>query len=299
MDHVALDRPGPDDRHLDDEVVELARPEARQHGHLRPALDLEDAEGIGAAEHVVDGRVLVLDRGQRRRPAVVLPHEVEGAADAGEHAEGEDVDLEHADRVEVVLVPFDVGAVLHRRVHDRHHLVEPVAGHDEAADMLGEMAGEADQLLREERHLAHRLLVRIETDAADVGLAHAFRRPAPDGAGERADGVVGEAEDFADLAHRRAGAVGDDGGGDAGPLAAVFPVDVLHHLLAPLVLEIDVDVGRLVPLGRDEALEEELGGVGVHLGDAEAVADGGVGGGAAPLAEDALLRGRSGRCRGR
>ena len=107
-------------------------------------------------------------------------------------------------------------------------------------------------------HLAHASLCRVEPGAAGVGLAHALRRPAPDGAGERADGVVGQAEDLADLAHRRARAVGDDGGGDAGALAAVFPVDVLHHLLAPLVLEIDVDVGRLVALGRDEALEEEV-----------------------------------------
>ena len=33
-------------------------------------------------------------------------------------------------------------------------------------------------------------------------------------------------------------------------------IDVLQHLLAPLVLEIDVDVGRLVALARDEALEQ-------------------------------------------
>ena len=45
--------------------------------------------------------------------------------------------------VEIVLVPFDDGAVLHRGIHDRHHLVEPVAGDDEAADMLGEVARES------------------------------------------------------------------------------------------------------------------------------------------------------------
>ena len=45
---------------------------------------------------------------------------------------------------------------------------------------------------------------------------------------------------------------------DAGAVAAVAVVDVLDHLLAPLVLEIDVDVGRLVALGRDEALEQQV-----------------------------------------
>src|SRR3546814_18712965 len=50
----------------------------------------------------------------------------------------------------------------------------------------------------------------------------------------------------------------DDGGGDARAVAAVAFVDILHHLLAPFVLEIDVDIGRLVALGRDEALEQQI-----------------------------------------
>ena len=69
---------------------------------------------------------------------------------------------------------------------------------------------------------------------------------------------------------------------------AVFAVDILNDFLAPLVLEIDVDVGRLAPLRRDETLEQEIGAVGIDLGDAEAKADGGIGGRAAALAEDAL-----------
>jgi hypothetical protein len=44
--HVALDRAGADDGHLDDEVVELARFQARQHVHLRAAFHLEHADRI-------------------------------------------------------------------------------------------------------------------------------------------------------------------------------------------------------------------------------------------------------------
>ena len=72
MDHVALDRAGPHDRHLDDEVVELLRLQARQHGHLRPALDLEDAERIGALQHAVDGRILGREGGEGAPVAIVL-----------------------------------------------------------------------------------------------------------------------------------------------------------------------------------------------------------------------------------
>src|ERR1044072_2034925 len=59
--------------------------------------------------------------------------------------------------------------------------------------------------------------------------------------------------------------------GDAGAVAAVFAVDVLDDLFAPLVFEIDVDVGRLVALARDESLHEQLAARRIHLGDAEAV----------------------------
>ena len=67
-----------------------------------------------------------------------------------------------------------------------------------------------------------------------------------------------QAQRLADLADRHARAVVDDGGADRGAVAAVALVDVLDHLLAPLVLEVDVDVGRLVALGRDEALEQQV-----------------------------------------
>jgi len=51
------------------------------------------------------------------------------------------------------------------------------------------------------------------------------------------------------------------------------------------VFEIDVDVGRLVAGVGDEALEQDLGLVGIDLGDGEAKADGGIGGRAAALAQ--------------
>ena len=54
VDHVALDRPGANDRHFDDEIVETARAQARQHVHLRAALHLEHAERIALAQHVVN-----------------------------------------------------------------------------------------------------------------------------------------------------------------------------------------------------------------------------------------------------
>ena len=82
----------------DDEVVEFSRLEARQHVHLRPALDLEDADRIALLQHVVD-RLIVLRDGVRARSA--LPpcrgDQVERLADAGQHAERQHIDLHHAE----------------------------------------------------------------------------------------------------------------------------------------------------------------------------------------------------------
>ena len=57
-----------------------------------------------------------------RSRAVMLLQQREALADAGEHAEAEHIDLEQPERVEIVLVPFDEGAVLHGGVADGHDL---------------------------------------------------------------------------------------------------------------------------------------------------------------------------------
>ena len=216
--------------------------------------------------------------------------QIQRLAQAGEHAQPEHVDLQDAQRVEIVLVPFDASAVWHGRVVDRHHLVEPAAGDDEAADVLRQMAREGDDLADHGEHLAHRAAPRIEPGAAQILIAQAAAAAAPDAGGDRADGVLRQREGLADLAHRRAAAIADHGRRQAGALAAVFAVDVLDDLLAPFVLEIDVDVGRLAPLGGDEALEQKIHAVGIDLGDAEAIAHRGIRRRAAALAEDAASR---------
>ncbi len=135
-----------------------------------------------------------------------------------------------------------------------------------------------------------RRVVGIEPGFPDVLVGQAVVVAAPHGLGERGGHVLGQPHGLADLADRAPRAIMNDSGADRRTVLAVAAVDVLDHLLAPLVLEIDVDVGRLVAVLRDEACEQELALVGVDLGDAEAVADRAVGGRAAPLAKDRLLQ---------
>src|SRR4029453_13036026 len=62
---------------------------------------------------------------------------------------------------------------------------------------------------------------------------------------------------------------------------------ILDHLLAPLMLEIDIYVGRLVARGADEALEQHIDPRRIDRGDAETIADARIGSGPAPLTQDA------------
>lgn len=63
-----------------------------------------------------------------------------------QHPQREAVDLQDAQRINVVLVPLDKCSVGHGRVLDRDHLAQRPTRDDESADVLREMTGEADDL---------------------------------------------------------------------------------------------------------------------------------------------------------
>ena len=146
MHHVALDRAWPNDRHLDDDIVKLLRSEARQHGHLRAALDLKRAKRIGLGDHVISWPIIRRNSPEGVGQSLMLLQEIEGAAHAGEHAERQHIDLHEFQVFDIVLVPFDHLPVIHAGGLDGHQIVQPVARQHEAARMLGEMARRVDQL---------------------------------------------------------------------------------------------------------------------------------------------------------
>ena len=117
------------------------------------------------------------------------------------------------ERVEIVLVPFDDGAVVHRRVLDRDQLVEPVGRQHEAADMLRQVAREAAQRRRQFERQRQPWIVGVEARLAHVPDVDAARADAPDRVGHHAQGVGRQAERLADVADGAAAAIGDHRGG--------------------------------------------------------------------------------------
>ncbi len=150
-------------------------------------------------------------------------------------------------------------------------------------------AREGDQLLRQRQHSLEHRAVGIETRLAQPLAPHLAPVPPLNDLGEPCALLGIQAKYLAEIAQRASRPVHDHGRRYRGTLPAVLPVDVLDDLLAPLVLEIDVDVGRLVALAGDEALEEErCASQRVDRGHPQAITDAGVGGRAPALTQNFL-----------
>src|SRR5579862_9202256 len=268
MHHAALDRAGPHDGDLDHEVVERCGPQARQHRLLRARFDLEYADRVGLLDHRVDRGVLGRNVFHPKCLAAARRHHLQRAANRGEHAEREAIDLEQSHRVEVVLVPLDDRALFHRGVLDRHHALETIARDDEAADVLRQVARKAQQMTGEDDHASQHRIFGIEAGLANAIAMDRATIPPCEYATQAIELREIEAERAPDVAYGALRLIGDERRGKRRAVAAVLVVDVLHHRLAPLMLEVDVDVRRLVALPADETLEQHLASRRVDFGDA-------------------------------
>ena len=153
--------------------------------------------------------------------------------------------------------------------------------------MLAEVARHADHLLGQLEHAAQMRIGKVEAGfVLDMAFVDRAAPSAPDGARQHGGNVLGQAHRLAHLANRHARAIVDHRSAQAGPMAAVFAVEILDHLLAPLMLEIDIDVGRLLAVFGDETVEQELVLFRIDAGDAEAIADGRIGRASSPLTQD-------------
>src|SRR5690606_34846589 len=111
--------------------------------------------------------------------------------------------------------------------------------------------------------------------------------PVVEKAGDGIDAFMGHAQGLADLAHDAAVAVADGHGRHGGADPAIAFINVLDDFFTAFVLEIHVYIRRLVAGPADETGEQAVATSGVDFGDAQAIADGGIGCRAPPLAENA------------
>jgi hypothetical protein len=159
---AAGDRTGADDGDGDGDVVETGGLDAGQRGHLGARLDLEDADGIGFLDALVD-LGLVGREGVQLEGAAVFPAEALAVLEHGHHAEAEEIDLHEAEVFAVVLVPLDDAAVFHRGVFDGDDGVEAAGAEDHAAGVLAEVARQLFDLVAEREHRGEARMLGRET----------------------------------------------------------------------------------------------------------------------------------------
>jgi len=164
----AHDRSGPDDRHFDGEICEVARPGAAQHLDLRAALDLEQPHRVAPADAVVDRLVGEVDARQVGRLSLAPRHELDALLHQRQHPEGEEVDLDEARIVAGVLVPLAHDAVRHRRALERHELHERPARDDHPAHVLRHVARQPRDLLRQLAQLLPQRCVPAALEAGEL-----------------------------------------------------------------------------------------------------------------------------------
>src|SRR5262245_31701053 len=75
----------------------------------------------------------------------------------------------------------------------------------------------------------------------DLHVIEAFAPASPCGVCKKCSDIFREPERLANVSDRTARTVVDDGRDDRGAVATVAAIDILHHLFATRVLEIDID----------------------------------------------------------
>ena len=263
--------------------------------HLRAALDLEHADGVGLVQHFVDALVVLRQMREIDVDAFVRADERDHFLDRREHAEAEEIDLDDAEVRAIVFVPLDDDAAGHRGRFERDDFVEPSFGHDHAAGMLPEVPRQILDLHLEAHEVLHAQIGRIEAGAFQLrghrldALADLAEVPGAEGLREFVGLLEREAERFADFARRGAIAIGDDVRGHRRAVNAVRFVDVLDDALALIARgKIEIDVRPLAALLGQKPLEQQLHRNRIDGGDAERVTDRAVRRGAAPLHENLL-----------
>ena len=249
MHHLPDDRPRPDERHLDHQVVEALRLHARQGRHLRARLDLEHADGVGALDHRVGLWIVRRQVRQIDLDALVRLHQRHRVRQNRHHAQAQQIDLDDAEVGAVVLVPLHHHAARHRRRLERHHLVEAPGAHDHAARVLAEVARQPHHLARQAQELARAAVLERQTAAGGLlgeRVVGGLELVRSDALGQAIDLAPVEAERLADLAHRRARPIGDAVGGHGAAALAVLSIDVLDDLLAPISRRQDRDRCRAI-----------------------------------------------------
>ena len=291
--HFPDDGSGANNRDLHDDIVETFGVQARQAGHLRAAFDLKHADRVRLLQRGIDGGIVRRQMAEIDFFAIVLANDLQRIFQHGHHSQAEQIHFHDAHVGAIFLVPLHDHAAGHGGRLERHHGIQLPLAHHHAAGMLSEMARQILHGLAQLEKLANPRMPKVEARVAELALERVAGIPVFPRSHEGGQAIERfriKRQRLADFACRRAPAIGDDVGGHGRAQFSVAFVDILNGALALVAAgEIEVDVRPLAALFGEKSLEEQIHSHGIDRGDAQRVADGAIGRGAAPLHQNIFL----------
>ncbi len=293
MQHLSDNRTRPNNRHLHHDVVKLCGAQAGQKRHLRAALHLEHADGVGLLQRGVDLRVARRQMRQVDFFAVVIANQPDGFLHHRHHAESEQIHFDDAHVGAIFFIPLHDEAARHGGGLQGHDGIELALADHHAAGVLSQVPRQILHALIERKKFLHQRLLEIDAGFVELalgGIRCIMKSPVRDHFREASQRFLIEAQHLADVARGGAAAVGDDVGGHGGAELPVALVDVLNGALAFVAAgEIEIDVGPLAAFFGKKALEQQIHADRIDGSDFERITHGAVGGRAAPLHQQSLL----------
>ena len=148
--------------------------------------------------------------------------------------------------------------VFHRRGPNRHGLIQPSPRQHKPADMLRKMPRQPHHLPRHRDRPPQQRIFGVQPRLRQPVIPPQFIPRIPALRRQLRGDLFRQPQHLRGLADRRFRPVMDHRRRDRRPVPAISFVKILNYFLAPLMLEIHVDIRRLLALRRDEPLEQQI-----------------------------------------
>ena len=249
----------------------------RQARHLRAALDLEHAYGIGLLQCVIHCGIIGRQFRQIHLFPVVIADQRNRIFQHRHHSQPQQVHLDDAHVGAIFLVPLHDDAAGHGRGFQRNDGIKLPLADDHTAGVLPQMTRQVLHRDAKLEELAHARMPQVKAGIVKLPLqrvAGIFVFPRAHQPSQTIESFTIKAKRLANLARRRAPAIGDDIGRHRRAKFSVALINVLNSALALIAAgKIEIDVGPLAPLLRQKAFEEQPHTNRVHSSDAQRIAD--------------------------
>ena len=277
--HARFQRPRSIQGQHGDDVFEGVGPQLLQQFLHAARFQLEHRGCVGVAQDLVGGRI-VQRQGHDVEVALVLvelAHIAHGPVQDGQVAQAQEVELDQAGGLDVILVELRNRAVFLAGLAIQRAEVGQLAGRDQhAAGVHADVAGQAFQRLGQIHQRAHFLFLLVAVLEGGLVLQGPFEGPGihrveRDQLGQAVAEHVGHVQHPSGVAHHGLGAQRAESGDLAHGGAAVLFLDVVDDPFAVVLAEVDIEVGHGDPLGIQEALEQQVIADRIQVGNAQGV----------------------------